>query len=393
MPKSLAQFHQELQEDQYFQRMAIDPLAQFGAESQPLLGATILPEEMVQENSYEETQIRYRTTPAVDGTRYSPTQKSNSGVEVGSLKVDLGNTDRQDELTGQQHDALIKLLNRDGDAEAIAQAIQWVDKSLVRPHVLKNEMQRWQALALGSVVRQGVNDYNETVTYYQHPGHVITIAGGTVAAPAGWNDPNYDCFDDIAAAAQKLEDLGYAVSGVYSTGKPISLLQKNNEVAKRNSRVIVNATGQIQGNFGRVTMAQLNAIAQEDGLPAFTKYNAGWTTPTGFKRFLDVGTDADYMVFIGNTDRQWDMATNYTGRLSSTPTSTFADGNFEPVQNTLGYYAVGRNVGQAAAGRTVLTELQTRKPQGLFGESYQAGLPVILEPQAVVVLKIMRPTP
>lgn len=393
MAKSLAQFHQELKEDQYFERMAINPMAQFGPESQPLLGSTILPEELVEVNSYEETQIRYRTTPALDGTRYSPTQKSQAGVEIGSLKVDLGHTDRQDELTGQQHDALIKLLNRDGDEEAIATAIQWVDKSLVRPHTLKNEMQRWQALALGQVMRRGSNGYNELVQYYQHPGHAITIAGGTVAAPAGWNDPNYDCFDDIAAAAQKLEDLGYAVSGVYSTGKPISLLQKNNEVAKRNSRVIVNATGQIQGSFGRVTMAQLNAIAQEDGLPSFTKYNAGWTTENGFKRFLDVGTDADYMVFVGSNDRQWDMATNYTGRLSATPTTTFADGNFEPLQNTLGYYAVGRNVGQAAAGRTVVTELQTRKPQGLWGESYQAGLPVILEPQAIVVLKIMRPTP
>ena len=393
MTKSLDRFYQELVDEQYFTQIALDPLAQFGSESQALIGATLIPERLVEANSYVETQVRYRTLPALDATRYSPAQMQKSGHLVGELKVDLGHTDTASELTGQDHDGMIKLLENASSTQATANAIDWVNRTLIRPHIIKNEAQRWQAMALGSVARNGSNGYLETVSYHQESGHVLTIPGGTVGVPAGWHDPAYDIMADVSAAQQVLEDKGYMVRGVYSTGKLISLMQQNTEIAKRTSRVVVDATGQITAATGRVTFAELNAIAQEDGLPSFTKYNAGYETANGFKRYLDVADDADYMVFVGSTNRMWDMATDYVGYTTGTAENVFVDGAFDPLEGVLGYYGVGRNVGQGASGRTVMTELQTRKPQGLYGEAYQAGLPVILEPQALCVIKVVRPTP
>lgn len=391
MTKSYAQFYQELQEEGYFERMALDPNAQFGSEQEPFLGATILPEVMVEENAYEETQVRYRTKPALDGTRYSPAQMQKSGHLIGSVKVELGNTDTADELTGNEHDGLVKLLNRGGDAQAIAQALRWTDRSLIRPHLIKNEIQRWQALTLNSVERKGSNGYAETVQFYQHPGHRINVPSGTVGAPQGWYNNTYDPFDDIATGVQKLEDLGYSVRGMFCLGKITSVLQRNAEVAKRASQVVINANGDITSSFGRVTMSQLNSISADEEMPMFTKYNGGYETPNGFKRFLDLSNDRDYLVIVGNSDRQWDLATDYTGRLANQSENSFSDAAIQ-LEGTLGYYAVGRNVGQTSSGRTVTTEVQTRKPVGLYGESYETGFPVILDPQSIVVIEIMRPT-
>lgn len=392
MSKTYLEFYRELQEDGYFERLALDPNAQFGSESQPLLGARYLPEQLVTENAYEETQVRYRTKPALDGTRYSPAQMQKSGHLIGSLKVELGYSDTADQLTGQEHDGLIKLLNRGGDAQAIAQAIRWVDNSLVRPHVIKNEIQRWQAIVLGQVTRRGSDGYSETVSYYTHPGHRPVVNSGSVGSPAGWYSDSYDPMDDIAAGVQALEDLGYSITDMICTGRLSGVLKRNGEMAKRTSRVIVNQSAQISSIAGRITQEQLNGIFQDESLPDLTVYNAGWETDNGFKRFLDLApsADRDYFVILGRSQRQWDMASSYAGSVDSMA-GGFVDGSIV-LDNTLGYYAVGRNVSQSTPGRTIFTEVQQRKPQGLYGESYQTGFPVITEPQAIFVIQVMRPT-
>jgi hypothetical protein len=390
--KTFLELYQDLQEDAHFERLALNPNAQFGSEDQPLLGARYLPERLVAENSFEETDVRYRTKPALDGTRYSPAQMQKSDALIGTVKVDLGNTDVADQFTGQDHDGLIKLLNRGGDAEAIAQLTRWSDRSLLRPHTLKNEIQRWQAWCLGRVERRGSNGYSETVNYYTPPGHRVVIEGGTLANPQGWYNNNYDPLDDIVAAFEKLEGLGYAVQDMISTGTPIKLLRRNGQVAKRSSSVVIDVNGSITSMNSRITNAQLNQVLQDEDLVPITRYNAGYETANGFKRFMDIApnNDRDYLVIFGRTQRQWDMATDYAGAIESL-SGQFVDGAIT-LESTLGYYAVGRNVSQSAPGRTLTIEQQTRKPQGLYGESYQTGFPVICDPQSYVVLEIKRPT-
>lgn len=395
MTSTYIELHERLRDLNYFERIALDPMAQFGSEQQPLLGARYLPEVLVPENAYEETQIRYRTQPALDGTRYSPAQMQRGGSLVGTLKVELGNTDTSDEMTGQDHDGLIKLLMQTRDMEAIAQVVRWVDTCLVRPHVIKNELQRWEAIVNSAVTRSGSNGYTETVPFYAPAGHRPEVLGGTVGSPQGWYLDTYDPFDDIFAAKELLSGKGYMVTDLICTQKLMGVIRSNATVATRTSMVAVNGAGQIQGTTGFVSNATINQALADNDLPPITVYNAGYETATGFKRYLDLSETHDYLVMLGRTTRQWDLITDWSTRVEGVPGEfdrSALEAQSLTISSTLGYYGIGRNVGAGGSGRTVHTEVQLKKPRGYFGESYQCGHPIITEPEAIVVIRVKRPT-
>lgn len=387
--KSFYELYEQLQEDRYFERLMLNPMAQFGSEDQPLLGATILPERLVDSNAYEETQVRYRIKPALDNNRYSPTQKQASGHLVGSFRVDLGHTDTQKEFTGKDHDDLLKLLDRGGDEEAMIRVIRWVDNELVRPHTIKNEIQRWQALLLAEVVRQTNDGQMQSVPYYRPDSNFVTVLGGTEAAPAGWHDNTYDPFDDIELGFETLEGMGYTGMAMYSTGRLARVLRRNGMVIARSTSVSVNANGQIMSTTNRVSNNAFDQVLLDEGYPVLTRYNGGYETAGGFFRYMEVTPDADYLLITASTQRSYDLATDYVG-VTDANLGDFADGSIV-LGNTLGYYGVGRNVGFASSGRTVHTWMQDKKPKGIGGESYQTGLPVIGDPQAYYVIKVNRP--
>lgn len=390
MAKSFYQLYEEIQEDRYFERLALNPMAQFGSEDQPLLGATIIPEVLVEQNSFEETQIRYRVKPALDNNRYSPTQKQASGQLIGSFRVDLGHTDTQKEFTGKDHDDLLKLLDRNNDEQAMLQVIRWADNELNRPHTIKNEIQRWQALLKAEVIRQTNDGQMEPIAYYRPDSNFVTVASGTTGTPAGWYSNTYDPFDDLELAIETLEGMGYKPNAIYTTGYLTRVLRRNAKVIGRSTSVSVDANGQIQSTTNRVSNNAFDQIMLDEEYPKITRYNGGYETVTGFHRYMDVDTDADYMLITAQTQRQYDMATDYAG-VTGADIGEFADGAIV-LGSTLGYYAVGRNVGFANSGRTVYTWMQDKKPKGIGGESYQTGLPVIGDPQAYYVIKIPRPT-
>lgn len=390
MTKSFYELYEEIQEDRYFERLALNPQAQFGSEDQPLLGATILPERLVAENAYEETQVRYRVKPALDNNRYSPTQKQASGHLIGSFRVDLGHTDTQKEFTGKDHDDLLKLLDRNNDEQAMLTVIRWADNELVRPHTIKNEIQRWQALLKAEVTRQTNDGQMEAISYYRPDSNFVTVASGTEGSPTGWYNTSYDPFDDLELAVETLEGMGYKPNAIYATGYLTRVLRRNPQVIARSSYVTVDSSGQIQGTTNRVSKSVLDQVMLDEEYPVITVYNAGYETSTGFFRYMQVDADADYMLITASTQRQYDLATDYVG-VTDTDVGEFADGAIV-LGNTLGYYAVGRNVGFANSGRTIFTWMQDKKPKGIGGESYQTGLPVIADPQAYYVIKIPRPT-
>ena len=366
--KTFYELYEELQEERYFERLAIDPLAQFGSEQQPLLGARILPEQIVEDNAYEETQVRYRVRPALDNNRYSPTQKQENGHLIGSFRVDLGDTDTQKDLTGKKYDDLRKLLMRGGDMEAMAQVLRWTDVELLQPHTIKNEIQRWQALLMASTTRKTVNGQMEPISYYRPADHIVTIPGGTIASPQGWHLNTYDPFDDIEAGKEKLQGLGYSLVGMYATPYLGRVLRTNEQVVKRNGRVQNNSAATVP----RVTESVLNLLLEEDDHTAITFYNGGYEGPAGYQRYMDVEDGYDYLLMVGGTQRSYDMASDYVG-ASGLDISGFSDGAIN-LSDTLGYYAVGK------------------KPIGMGGESYQAGLPVLTDPQAYYVIRVQRPT-
>ena len=388
--KTFYDLYEHIQEERYFDRLALTPLAQFGAESQTLLGATILPEQIVESNAFEETQIRYRTLPALDNNRYSPTQKQANSHLIGQFRVDLGHTDTRKDLTGKEYEDLTKLLMRGGDKQAIANAIGWTDRELLRPHVLKNGVQRWQALLLANVTRTTVDGSMEAISYYRPADHIVTVPGGTTGSPQGWHLSTYDPFDDIEAGVEKLQGLGYETTRIVASPYLSRVLRQNPQVIQRTSFVTVNASGQIQGSTNRVGENVLDQVFTDEGYPAITRYNAGYESTTGFKRYIDVEDGYDYMLLIGSSQRNYDMASDYVG-ATALNISGYTDGAIV-INNTLGYYAVGKNAGKPDSGRSIHTWMQDRKPVGMGGESYQTGLPVITEPQAYYVIRVQRPT-
>ncbi|MEM9945307.1 MAG: major capsid protein [Cyanobacteria bacterium P01_D01_bin.36] len=225
----------------------------------------------------------------------------------------------------------------------------------------------------------------ERVEYYRPQDHIVTVPGGTTASPQGWHLTTYDPFDDIEAGVEKLLGLGYQLTGMYATPALAKVLRLNGEVIKRNGRSIPNDTAQPT----RVNNNILNGLLDDEGYTGLTTYNGGYESETGFKRFMDVEAGYDYLLMTGGTTRQYDLASDYAG--ASADPSNFTDGAIV-LNDTLGYYAVGRNGGKDSSGRTIHTWMMDKKPVGMAGESYQTGLPVITDPQAYYVIRVQKPT-
>jgi hypothetical protein len=345
----------------YLTRVSRNPLAQFGTKRRRYIGAELLPERPVMENQYREDQVKFRTIMANDGTRYSPTQKKDGDL-FGYVDVVLGNSDIAREMTGREYDALIKLLMSGSDMQAIAAIAKWADTVLQRALVEKSEKERWDAIVDAQVVRQGDNGYTETVNFSNPAGHRFD-------AGDAWSNDAYDPFEDIFDAAQILYDKGFLVSRIFSTRSTASKMGKNAKVRGRVGRATVSPSGQIQGTSGRANLSEINQSLSDDGLPPIELYDLRYSTQTGTGKFCRDGV----FVLVATTARDEDFDPG--------------DGRTMPIPDTLGYYAVGRAVGQPDSGRVVNLFPKEDKPPRIEGEGFQTGGCVILEPEAIVVIK------
>jgi hypothetical protein len=374
--KDLAQLLAYLHSNGEFYRMMIDPLAQFGTEDDPYLGALLLPEVLKESNQYTETKIRYRTTIANSGSHYSPAQLNPSGNLVGSFDVKFGKNDQADQITAQDYDELMKLLNRMASREAIMTALRWMDRHILRPVLDLNEKQRWDAICNALVIRTGSNGYEEEVLYSNPAGHrPAAIPGGTVANPAGWHetDGSYDCFTDIFKVKRFMAKKGYKIVQTITSTELVEVMSANPASAKRANRITVNDSGQIQAIADSLDKTYLDGIMRRNSLPDFTVYDKVYRDRSGFKPFLP----SNKMVFVGKIDEQ----------------TTIDRGDEEPVvlDNTLGYYGVGVPAGKVQPGRIVNTKEEDLYPGGFYAECIEVGLPVITEPEAIFVLTIDEP--
>lgn len=357
-----------------------DPSAQFGTGEEPYLGAQLLPEQLRDENMYKETQIKYRSFLAQAGSYYSPAQLSPSGELIGSFNVELGKKDTADQVTAQDYNNLMKLLNRKASREAILAALRWYDNHILRPHLDLNEKERWDAIINASVERLGSNGYRELVEYPNPQGHrPPAISGGYQANPAGWyeTDGSYDPFEDVFMMVDLLDKKGYRVNRIVTGGrKLISVMAKNPTVRERTSRITINTSGQIEAQPGRATKAQIDAYLNEEGIPPIEIYRKTYhTRDSGEKLFVP----DNKLVFICSTGRTQPVDLGSRGVLE--------------LENTLGYYGIGVPAGQITPGRIVNTEERKLYPTGFYAESIEIGLPVILHPEAIAVLTINEPTP
>lgn len=391
-----------------YAKMSLDPMAQFGTEAKPLLGPTLLPEmgkDIRPEEGYTESQIRYYTTLANAGTSYSPAQMSTGGRIYGSFKVFFGNTNIADQMPGPEYEALLKLLRLSGDnptMEGIRRLLMFAETSVNLPLLMLNEVYRWMAICDGVVKRRGSNGYSEDVNYPRPAGHRVTVPGGTVAAPAGWysTTDSYNPFNDIEAGRKLLGDKGYTVTRIISDNTAFSAYVNNPRVRRDvgggslTVQVGGNAIDRVQGT---TTRKAVNAWLQDQDLPEWEVYNNSYS-------FLNPSAaTVDAQV----TPRRFLERTEGSGAKSHCVVLVAASGRNEPLMNladwqsrpnggvilpnTLGYYGIGCTAGQAAVGRTFNDKVITEHPYGYKLEGIQEGLPVITEPEAFFILRVVEP--
>lgn len=343
------------------QMIATNPRAQFGPPTRPLLGATLLPEQLRDRNEYTEDGITYRTVIANSSTRYSPPQKKGSAL-IGRMRVELAESDIAGELTAQQYDTLVKLLNAGGDIEAIANLVRFLDTSARMPLAILNEQQRWQAIVDAKVLRRGDDGYADDVDYPNPAGHRATVGGD-------WKSDSYDPMDDIYAMVEMAAAKGYTISRMIGSTKVRSILKGNAKIAARSSKITINA-GSVTASTGRITNADLSGVLADDELPPFEVYDGQYLTQTGAAHFLK----RDVLVLVATT-----------GRDQSIDVGQDQDPLMLP--NTLGYVGIGVPTGQANPGIRLRMEAFDNKPPRVETEGWQTALPVIMDPEAIYVLK------
>lgn len=357
----MATLLQQMRATGIFDELRTNTAAQFGPPQRRLLGATLLPEQTVTQNSYTEQQIQYRTIVANDATRYSPTQRKG-GKLVGEFDVKLAEQDIADEFTSRDYDALRKLLASNASMEAMASLTRWFDTAIVRGLLEKNEKQRWEAIVDASVPLRGDNSFREDVAYSNPTGHRAALVDPFTDDTV---DPMIAIFERAAFLASK----GYTVNRIVA-GTPVISKILNNAKFKQRTGVIVVASGgsAFENNQGAGSFNALNQVLIGEGLPAIERYDLQYRTMTGTQFFLK----RDVMVFCATTGR--DAAID-RGDV------------FEIIPNTLGYHAIGVPAGQDNPGRVVRAEAFDNKPPRIEGEGWQTALPVIMEPEAIATLK------
>lgn len=350
-----------MMEDGTFATITRNPLAQFGSGARVYLGASVLPYREVPENAYRESNIRYRTVIANDGTRYSPAQKKGGSSSVGEMLVELGYSDIASEFTGRDYDLLQGMLRNAGEEEARLRISQWLDVAVVRALQELDEKKRWDAIVTGTVTRSGQNGYTEEITYPNPAGH-------RAAAGGAWTSDEYDPFDDILAMTNLLDSKGYRVTRIITSSAVVNKLAGNSKVQQRSGSLQVSASGTIEVLSGFGTRNAVANSMSASGLPVIETYDLTYEAEDGVRtKFLP----ADSMVFLSETGQE--------------ETITFEQGT-KVVPDILGYVAQGRAAGQATPGPVMHVEQFNDKPPRIEAQAWQASLPVITEPEALAVI-------
>ncbi len=368
----LMSFVAQLERDRVFEVLVNNPQAQLGTTEQPYVGASIMPERQVPENMYRESSVRYMTTIAGWGTRYSPVQRRDVGELYASFAVELGEQDIGADFTSRDYDALIEMLNSiSGTAAtnnpqmlAAANAVfNWADVRLMRGILDLNERDRWSCMIAAQVVGYASNGTTFTINY-ANPANHRAAAGGV------WSNNSYDPMTDIFAMADVLISKGYTPSRILTSTPVIRKLQGNTKIKEAAGLpfgAIVPSGAAVIGPR-LVDLDNLNGFFQRNGLPAIEPYDRRYRDGTGLHRFIG---DNNF-VMLSTTGRD-ESVIPITGGVINLP-------------NTTGYYAIGRAAGQSSPGRVLRVTPFYDKPPRLEGQCWQTGLPVFTEPESITVI-------
>lgn len=352
---------------------ANDPTLQFGINSDRYVFSELLPEVNVDKNKFDEEDLVISDGGlANDSTRYAPPQ-IKGGVTVTSLSVDLGNSDIASVLSMSAYESILSKLNNGQDMLAIAQTIEWFNKTVTKPLARLREYHRVQAVIKRRLDLIGANGYAISMDYLKPAGHDATVNG---AVSGGWRDPAYNVLGDIKAKAKIMSDKGFKPNRIITTSDiNSSVFGNNNSIKAYGYTSFNNPAG------GTLTLPALqpvqfiaNAFLANE-LPSPEVYDAGYKSrETGlYQKFLQDPT-FDYLVLIGTTERTQSI------ELANQPVV---------IPNTLGYYAVGVATGQTSPGITADIKLvEDFKNSHIKAAGWQSSSPVVQESEAYCVFKI-----
>lgn len=374
----------DLEKNNQIQGIMTNNRAQFGPANAPLIGADLLPERTVDKNSYREEAVKFRTFAANPSTRYSPVTFVD-GALASSFLVELGESDYGQTLDSNVYDALRKEM-RAGTLEQAASRLLQFTAMANDALIQRNHIWRMQALVDGRINAKYGN-VQFTVDFARPTGHRVTVPSGTIASPAGWYDQNYDQIADIVAMIEMLGRKGYIVSRIMTSQRILTLMLKSKNTRQYMNSVVavpsLDGTGiSARGTARQVNRSQLEQIIRDNTTSTFSGFEVNdqyYNTRNGSKRYFR----EDAMLFVCSTGRSEEyLPEDYDGE----------DGPLV-VPDTLGYFGVGVAAGQDSPGRVITLEAITKKkPPRVEQEAWQTSGPVILEPEAIAVIFIPKPS-
>lgn len=353
-----------------FQRVLLNSRKQFGRPKREYLGARFLPERLVPNNEYSETNVKYRTVVANDASRYSPAQKKGNDI-VGSMRVTLGNQDIASEFDSETYDAYIAMEKLNSMSENVGNPgmiemtglVDWFDQRINLGLIEKIEKMRWEGIVDAIIPLRGDNGYEEDVALPNPAGH-------RVSAGEDWTDPADDPLQDIYDMMDTADAEGYTIGTLVASRPVINALRRHPKVvAAVGGYVSVDNTGALVGTTRRVTLEDLNSFLGQDDIPPIVSYNLQYRTQLASGYFLK----RDVMVGLALTGRDMNI--------------DLGDAEPLPLMDTLGYVGVGRAAGQSGSGRASSVEVFSNKPPRAEFEGWQTTFPVVLDPQAIYVIK------
>lgn len=353
----------------------------FGRRDKPYVGATILPERLVDSNFLVEDELEFIATPANDATRYSQPIRQSAAEVISSRNIILGELDVERELTGKAFDDMVRIAESSEEAARL-QLIDWMNTALNISLIEKSEIQRWQMLEDGVVIIKGSDGKENTVTMDRDPNLTITVPAGTAQNPTGLYGTD-DPMTYISAMVKALSDKGKTVTRIITDNQTISGLSMNPKMQGRLGNQVFVPSGNsltTEQRTGLVDVGSLNNYLRTFwGLPPLESYDLTYrTSDYKYKHFKSRGT----MLFIGDSGQR-EIITQ-AGNLQPTGNLT--------LENTLGYYAVGLAVGQLSPGRVIVSAEKRLKPVGITGQGFQTSFPVLNKPDSLGVIKFGVPT-
>jgi Phage major capsid protein E len=348
--------------------VANNPATQFGTADQPLVGSTLAPEIAQDQNMYVEQGIRYRTVVANDGTRYSPVQIKGN-VLISSMDVKLADQDIGSEFTAREYDAFLTMLRNGSDMQGMVALLNWVQRTGVRPLVIKEEVMRWQMWQDALVLLRGNNGYKEDVPYSNPTDQRVT-------ASAAFSDGTVDPMDAFLERNQFARGKGYRLARIFWSTPAATAFAGNLKIKQRLGPALLTNLGTLIGATGAATQEQIAGLFRSFGLPVPELLDEQYQTSTGTEFYLK----RNKIVFFGTTDLQQQVQLN-PDRIVF-------------LRNANGYTGVGRAAGQATPGRVIkLRVIDDSKPPRIELEGWQTTLPVNQEPEGVFVLTVPGITP